>query len=135
LTPILAGEPHRLAFSHTTNDAQCGELNFWYDVTQPNGYPLRAPADTYVQLIFAGGKTTMTGTDVNPFIAQQVSGNLVAIDPTYGLNDTGSTTTGSCVAACTKITSTNISGQCCTCSGATKKFVRSTWNANTYLCQ
>jgi hypothetical protein len=135
LTPIFAGEPHRLTFSHTTNDATCGEYNFWYEITQPNGQSLRAPEDSFVQLMFAGGKETLTGKDINPFIAQQVSGDLVAIDPTYGLNDMGTTTTGSCSAACTKVTTVNVAGQCCSCNGATKVYKRSAWNTSTYLCQ
>jgi hypothetical protein len=135
LTPIIAGEPHRLTFSHTTNDATCGEYNFWYEITQPNGQSLRAPEDTFVQLMFAGGKETQTGKDVNPFIAQQNSGDLVAIDPTYGLNDTGTTTTGACSAACTKVTKENVVGLCCSCNGSTKAYKRSAWNTATYLCQ
>jgi hypothetical protein len=135
LTPILAGEPHRLTFSHRTNDANCGEYNYWYEIAQPNGESLRSPADSYVQLIFAGGKQTLTGADVNPFIAQQVSGDLVAIDPTYGLNEDGSASSGSCAVACTKITTANIAGACCSCNSATKKYVKSAWNAMTYLCQ
>jgi hypothetical protein len=34
-----------------------------------------------VPLIFAGGKQTPTGTDLNPYIAQQVNRSQVAIDP------------------------------------------------------
>jgi hypothetical protein len=135
LNPVIAGEPHRLTFSHKTNDATCGEYNYWYEIAQPNGDPLHAPADSYVQLIFAGGKETLTGKDVNPFIAQRVSGDLVAIDPTYGLNEDGLTTSGSCTAACTKITKESIAGRCCSCNGATKTYKKSTWNAMTYLCQ
>jgi hypothetical protein len=134
LTPLLAAEPHRLTYSHKTDDGPCGDY-YWYNIKQPNGLALRSPADSYVQLIFAGGKTTLAGTDENPFIAQQVSGSQVAIDPTYGLNDTSSTTTGTCAATCVKVSTTNVAGQCCSCSGSIKKFARSTWNANTYLCQ
>jgi hypothetical protein len=28
-----------------------------------------------------------------------------------------------------------VAGQCCSCSGATKKFVKAPFNANTFLCQ
>jgi hypothetical protein len=135
LAPILAGEPHRLTFSHTTDDAACGEYNFWYDIAQPNGGSLRSPADSFVQLIFVGGKETLNGPDVNPFIAQQVSGDLVAIDPTYGLNEGATTTAGSCAAACMKISSTDLTGQCCSCNGLSKTFKRSTFSTTTYLCQ
>jgi hypothetical protein len=135
LTPIVAGEPHTLTFSHVTDDATCGEHNFWYDIAQPNGDPLRAPADSFVQLIFAGGKETLTGKDVNPFIAQQVSGDLVAIDPTYGLNENNNTAVGLCTAACVKVSKTDVTGQCCSCSGVNKAYKKATWNATTFVCQ
>lgn len=132
--PILAIEPHRLRFNRREPGGPCGSY-YWYDVTQPNGLALDDPASTYVQLIFAGGKQTPSGTDLNPFISQKVSGNQVAIDPTYGLNDTGSTTTGSCTASCLKISTASIAGQCCSCNGAAKKLVKSVWNPTTYICQ
>jgi len=134
-TPILAGEPHRLVFDNLTNDATCGAANYWYDIAQPNLQPLRSPLDTFNQLIFVGGKQTLTGTDLNPFISQQVSGNLVAIDPTYGLEDSGTTSTGSCTVACTKISSTDLTGQCCSCNSVTRAFKKSAWSTTTYLCQ
>jgi len=135
LTPVIGGEPHRLTFSHKTSDARCGEFNYWYNIEKPNGQPLKDPRDTFVQLIFAGGKQTATGTDINPFIAQQVSGNLVAIDPTYGLNPDASSSTGTCSASCVKISTTNVGGQCCSCNGATKKFAKSPWSPVTFVCQ
>ena len=134
LRPILAGEPHRLTYSREATGAACGTY-YWYDIAQPNGWPLRDPADSFVQLIFAGGKETRTGIDANPFIAQLVSGNRVAIDPTYGLNENPKTSTGACSAACTKITTANAAGACCTCNGKTKKYSKSSWNAATYLCE
>jgi len=133
-TPVTAGEPHRLKFNRKANGGPCGDY-YWYDVSQPNSLPLDAPADTYVQLIFAGGKQTSTGADVNPFIAQQVNGNQVAIDPTYGLNDGSSTSSGACTAACLRVSTTNVAGQCCSCNGTTAKFAKSTWSAVTYVCQ
>lgn len=135
LTPILAGEPHRLTFSHVSGGASCGGLYYWYDISQPNLQPLRSPVDTFVQLIFAGGKDTLTGTDTNPFISQQVSGDMVAIDPTYGLNEGATTQIGTCSASCLRVSTPSIAGQCCSCNGLRKAFSRSTWNANTYLCQ
>ncbi len=134
LTPIIAGEPHDLRWSHSTNDGPCGQYD-WFDITRPNGTPLKNPADTFVQLIFAGGKESMTGTDVNPYIAQQVSGNQVAIDPTYGLNEGATSTSGACTASCVKVSTTNIAGQCCSCNGVTRSFVRSAFNTSVYACQ
>jgi hypothetical protein len=133
--PVIAGEPNRLSFDRTEVGAgPCGDYR-WYDVTQPNGRPLDDPAGTFVQLIFAGGKRTATGADTNPFIAQKVSGDQIAIDPTYGLNEDSASSSGSCSATCTKISSTSVAGQCCSCNGATKKFAKSSWNAMTYLCR
>lgn len=135
LTPILAGEPHQLTWAYTSPDgAPCGVYD-WFDIKRPNGNPLADPADTYVQLIFAGGKQTPTGADLNPYIAQQVNGNQVAIDPTYGLDDTGSSSSGSCTASCLKISTTSLVGQCCSCNGLTKAFSKSSWNAVTFSCQ
>jgi hypothetical protein len=132
--PLLAIEPHRLRFNRKEAGGPCGDY-YWYDVTEPNGLTLDDPASTYIQLIFAGGKQTQSGTDLNPFIAQKVSGSQVAIDPTYGLNTSTSTSTGSCTASCLKITTANVAGQCCSCNGQSKKFARSTWSGTTYVCQ
>lgn len=135
LRPILAGEPHRLTFAYKTADATCGEYNFWYDIAKPNGQPLQSPQDTFVQLVFAGGKQTLTGKDVNPFIAQQVSGNRVSIDPTYGLNSSSSTSGGVCSAACLKYSPTSVAGACCSCNGQIRKYKRSAFNVSMYLCE
>ncbi len=72
----------------------------------------------------------------NPYINFQNLGNgKVAIDPTYGLGDENNTAAGSCAAACTKISATNVAGQCCSCGGATKKYKSTTLSPNIYLCQ
>jgi hypothetical protein len=134
LEPIMAGEPHVLTWSHQTNDGPCGVYD-WFDITRPNGLPLENPSSSFVQLIFAGGKQSASGTDQNPYIAQRVSGDQVAIDPTYGLEESGSTSAGACYASCVKISTTSLTGACCSCNAVSKKFVRSTWNPSTYLCQ
>jgi hypothetical protein len=131
--PIMAGEPHRLEWSHQTPDGPCGVYD-WFNITRPNGLPLEDPAESFVQLIFAGGKQAPTGADLNPYIAQQVNGNQVAIDPTYGLNESGSSSTGACYASCVKVSTTSLLNQCCSCSGATKTFTKSTWNPSTFVC-
>lgn len=133
-TPLTAGEPHRLVFSHEEAGGPCGAY-YWFDVAQPNGMPLESPADTYVQLIFAGGKTSLWGADVNPFIAQKVSGDKVAIDPTYGLNERSSTTTGACTASCLKVSTASVAGQCCSCNGRRLKLQKSPWSGVTYICK
>jgi hypothetical protein len=138
MDPIIAIEPHRLTFAYTTNDGPCGKY-YWYNIKQPNGNSLANPGNSWIQLLFAGGKQTAGGADVNPHIAQKVSGDMVAIDPVYGLDGSGTSSTGSCTAtntalACVSISTTNIAGSCCSCAGATKSFVRSAGNALTYRC-
>jgi ricin-type beta-trefoil lectin protein len=132
--PIIAIEPHHLKFNRKEAGGPCGDY-YWYDVTEPNGLALKDPASTYVQLIFAGGKQTSTGVDVNPFISQKVAGNQVAIDPTYGLNDTNTTSTGSCSASCIKVSTASVAGQCCACGGVNSTFARTSWSAVTYMCK
>jgi hypothetical protein len=134
--PILAIEPHRLSYSRTAaNSALCGNYD-WYNISRPNGMALADPASTYVQLIFAGGKQTVSGSDTNPYIAQQVNGNQVAIDPTYGLDAGGSSSTGACNASCVAVNvGQSLAGSCCSCNGVTKVFKKAAWNASTFLCQ
>jgi hypothetical protein len=136
ITPLLAGEPHRLKFSHTTTGAPCGSY-YWYDIAQPNGQALRAPADSYVQLIFAGGKPTAAGADINPFISQQVSGNQVAIDPSGNMNGGATASSGSCIATDLLYDSTKSSaGACCIkYNGVTGILAVSSWSPTTFLCK
>jgi hypothetical protein len=54
-----------------------------------------------------------------------------------GLDSDGQTadgTSGSCRAACTAISSTNLTGDCCSCNGLTKTFHRSQITPKLYLC-
>ncbi|MEO8184633.1 MAG: RICIN domain-containing protein [Deltaproteobacteria bacterium] len=136
LTPVLAGEPHRLTFSHATNDGPCGKY-FWYDIAQPSGLALRSPADSFVQLIFAGGKTTASGSDENPFIAQLVNGNQVAIDPSGYMNPGSTSTSGSCVQTDVLYDAAGTAaGKCCIkYTGATGLLTKSSWSSTTYLCK
>jgi hypothetical protein len=132
---ILAGEPHRLSFSHSTEDGPCGDY-YWYDISQPNGLPLTSPEQSFVQLMFAGGKDTLTGKDENPFIAQQVSGTLVAIDPSGYMNGGSRSNSGSCIASdILWDRSGNAAGDCCVrYNGAVGVFRQSAWSTSTYLC-
>jgi hypothetical protein len=119
-------EQHKLTFVSAAKGG-C-DTNFTFKATTPSGGTLKYPNQLKYKLAFA---------DIyNPNVAFTNLGNgNVSIDPTYGLNEDGTSTSGTCVAACTKITTTNIAGQCCSCGGATKKFVKSAWNAQTFLCQ
>jgi hypothetical protein len=135
LTPLLAGEPHRLTFSHVTNDGPCGDY-YWYDIAQPTGEPLRSPEDSFVQLIFAGGKDSPAGNDENPFIAQRVDGNRVAIDPSGFMNGGSYSRSGGCLATDVLYDAeTALLGACCVrYDGSYGQFESSGWDANTFVC-
>ncbi|HKO94429.1 MAG TPA: RICIN domain-containing protein [Polyangiaceae bacterium] len=134
--PILAGEPHRLSNAYTTNDGPCGKYN-WYNITQQNGTQLANPASTFVQLIFAGGKTTLNGTDANPYIAQKVQGNQVAIDPAAYMNGGSGTTSGSCLVADIVYDTTGSKNNLCCVkyNGGAGVLKVSAWSSTTYVCQ
>jgi hypothetical protein len=67
---------------------------------------------------------------------RDLGNNVVAIDPTYGLNEGSSTSAGACEVACTKVsTKSDISGGCCSCGGASKAFKRSAFSTSLFLCQ
>jgi hypothetical protein len=105
------------------------DQNYWFNVTTPSGGLVTSSLVSSLQK-----KLTWVGGSGNPYVQFQSDGTMVGIDPTYGLNQAGSTATGSCTAACTKMSSTDITGSCCSCNG-TKKFSRSAWSTTTYICQ
>jgi hypothetical protein len=104
------------------------DTNFTFAVKNKAGTALKYPSQLKNQLRFADS--------TNPYVNFQNLGNgNISIDPTYGLDEDGSTTTGTCTAACTKISLTSLAGSCCSCGGVTKTFVKSPYSAITYLCQ
>lgn len=118
---------HQFTVAHS-EPGKC-DTNYWFTTSTPAGKPLTATVMKQLEksLIWVNAET-------NAYIAFQTNGNMVGVDPTYGLNEAGSTQTGACSVACTKMSSRNISGQCCSCNG-TKKYARSAWSTNTYICQ
>ena len=119
-------EEHVLTFQSSAKGS-C-DTNFFFKVTKTNGAALSYPNQLKNKLKFAD--------QTNPYINfQNLGGGVVSIDPTYGLNEDSSSSAGSCTAACTKISLTNVATQCCSCGGATKKLVKSTWSPTTFLCQ
>lgn len=117
---------HEFRFLHSEPGA-C-DVNYWFAVLDRDGNPLEARLNDLIdQLIWVD-------VEDNSYIQFQAEGSTIAIDPTYGLNEAGSTSAGSCSAACTMISSTNIAGRCCSCNG-TRSYKRAIWSANAYLCQ
>jgi hypothetical protein len=118
-------EEHQLTFQKASKGS-C-DTNFFFKATSTTGAALKYPAQLKNKLIWVD--------QTNPYVAFQASGDVISIDPTYGLNEDSTNSAGSCTAACTKVSTTNVAGQCCSCNGATKVFAKATWNASTYLCQ
>jgi hypothetical protein len=107
--------------------SSCDSL-FTFAATTPTGGALRSPAQLKNKLIFAGYPE-------NRYLAFSSSASTVTIDPTYGLNDNASSSAGTCMAACVRMSSADATGQCCSCGGLNKRYSRSTFNANTFLCK
>lgn len=128
LPMIGCGVPEH-QFKLVSTDRGTCDTNYWFQVQNSAGAPLGLSA---MQALEKG--LVWVNAETNDYISFQVSGNMVGIDPTYGLNTTTATASGSCSAACTKISATDVTGQCCSCNG-TKRYARSSWSATTYLCQ
>jgi hypothetical protein len=118
-------EQHELTLESSSSGA-CDTL-FTFKATTPSGQALTRPGQLRNKLIYVGYPE-------NEYLSFSSTSSSVSIDPTLGLNDSDATSTGSCAAACTKISLTNVSGECCSCGGVTKTFVRSTFSSVTYLC-
>lgn len=115
-------------FRFLTAEPGACDMNYWFEVRKPDGSPLGSNLDVL--------KKALIWVDIedNSYIKFQSDGTTIAIDPTYGLNPDAGAKAGSCSPSCTRVASSNISGQCCSCNG-TRKYARSSWNANTYLCK
>lgn len=118
-------EEHTLTFQRSERGG-C-DTNYFFVARKPDGQPLQYSAQLKNKLLWAD--------QTNPYIGFQSIGEVVSIDPTYGLNEAGSTTSGSCTAACAKFSASDMAGQCCSCNGSMRRFQRSLWSSFTYLCK
>ena len=117
--------------------AQCGSM-FWFEAERSNcsgDCDLVEPEALRHELLFAGFPR-------NPYLQFQSAldfggrqRSVVGIDPTYGPGGDDNTSSGSCVAACTIISSSNLQGACCSCNGVVRSLQRSVWSVSTYLCK
>lgn len=119
-------EEHKLTFKSQQPGA-CDTI-FTFAATTPTGGALLAPAQLKNKLIFAGYPE-------NPYLAFGSTAGTVSIDPTYGLNEGGTTTAGACSAACTRVSSSDLSGSCCSCGGLARRYSRSPFSTHVYLCK
>jgi hypothetical protein len=103
------------------------DTNFTFGVKGANGAPLHFPNQLKNQLKFADW--------TNPYINFQNLGNgKISIDPTYGLDEDSSTTTGACNAACTVISRVDKEGSCCSCGGVTRTLKKLPFNSSIFKC-
>lgn len=67
--------------------------------------------------------------------AVEAEGDLASVEQaiTMPVTEPGGTA-GQCISACTRYSTVDITGACCICNGATKKFARGPV-ANQYLCK
>lgn len=119
-------ELHALSFA--SSDADACTTVFTFDATTPEGAALDDPASLANELVFVGYPE-------NPYLAFASTDRSVSVDPTYGLNEDPGTSAGSCSATCTRITSSDASGQCCMCGGTAGAYVRSMFSTSVYLCR
>jgi hypothetical protein len=123
-TTNCPAEQHQLIFQRAEKGG-C-DTNYYFVAKKPDGSPLQYPAQLKNKLLWADR--------VNPYIGFQSVGEVVSLDPTYGLDDVGTTSAGTCTSACVKITRNNEAGNCCSCNGVTKTFRKALWSNYTYLC-
>ncbi|MEY2934391.1 MAG: hypothetical protein RL033_5140 [Pseudomonadota bacterium] len=123
-TTNCPAEQHQLIFQRSEKGG-C-DTNYFFVAKKTDGTALQYPKQLKNKLLFVDRE--------NPYVQFQSVGEVVSIDPTYGLNDAGSTSTGACTSSCVKIGGADVTSQCCACAGQTKSFRRSTWNPATYLC-
>jgi hypothetical protein len=124
-TTNCPAEQHQLVFQRS-EPGGC-DTNYYFVAKKTDGTALQFPKQLKNKLLWADRD--------NPYVQFQSVGEVVSIDPTYGLNDEGTTSSGACTTACIKIGLSDVSNQCCSCNGKTKSFRRTTWNPVTYLCQ
>ena len=121
-----AKEQHKLTFVSAAKGG-CDTM-FTFQAVKTTGAALQYPNQLKWNLAFA---------DINnPYIGfQNLGGGKIAFDPTWGLNEDGTSSGGTCAAACTKVSTTSLVDQCCACGGVNKKFKKAGWSATTFLCE
>jgi hypothetical protein len=124
-------ENHYLSFTHAENGS-CDQKFFFDHKKVKNDVVQSAALSNPGQLV---NKLMFVGYPWNTMLNFYLRDGQVSVDPTYGLNEGGVSSSGSCSAACTRVSATNIAGQCCSCNGSTKSYVKSSFSASVYLCQ
>jgi hypothetical protein len=118
---------HDLQYA-SVESGSCDLKYFYKPFKQGTSTPVPDPTVLSNALIFAGYPS-------NKMLNYYVRDGQVSVDPTAGLNEGGVTTSGSCSAACVRYSVSSVSGQCCTCNGATKTYAVSAFSPYIYMCQ
>jgi hypothetical protein len=84
---------------------------------------------------YGANNMVFLGYPENKMLNFYVRGEHISIDPTAGLNEGGTTTTGSCTIACTKYSTRDLTGTCCSCDGVNKRYQRASFSPYYYLCR
>lgn len=93
--------------------------------TNTAGGTLREPMKFKNSLLFVGYPS-------NPAYAFSSTATTVTVSVALDFVDDGSTSSGTSVNACTRISNTDHTGRACLCGSAVGKYARSAWNASTY---
>jgi len=111
-------EDHDLSFVRAA-PGSCDTNYFFHAYKAGTTQNLQHPGQLKYKLLWAGWDPAV-GTE-NPYIAFDVQGDDVQIDPTAGVISGDPQASGSCPVVCSKFSMTNISNSCCVCNGAQGK--------------
>jgi hypothetical protein len=144
---MVAKTNHTLTNAGSADLGGCGphfKFNVQFDTTTSTYQP-RGWWGYYGNAAPSSGKPLPAQLKNSLYFADQANGwvdfrdlgnNVVAIDPTYGLNEGSTSSAGACEIACTKVsTNSDLSNRCCSCGGASKVFKRSAFSTALFLCR
>lgn len=121
---------HDLRYAYV-EDGSCDKKYFFDPLRE--GSTSRLSATSAATL---ANKLKFVGYPSNKMLNFYVRDGQVSVDPTYGLNEGGTTRAGSCDIAATKFSRTDVSGTCCRKpSGSTGTYARSPFSSSVYLCR
>jgi hypothetical protein len=140
-------EYHEMQFLYKT-PSSCGSDFNYHACKQNTGPRFGNTCQTLIKPGSLKNNLIAFGAPENQYIAfavtgQTNNGSFVKIDPTGGIIEGDTTTSGSCIVACSKYSQTSVTGTCCTCT-KTVNSVTTTTNgtfqpragvANWYVCQ
>ena len=120
---------HDLVYHHV-EAGPCGDRYFYDAFEQGTSTPIDAAQASLFsnQLLFLGHPD-------NPFLAFAVEEDRASVDPTYGLTESATSSSGSCSAACAKYSASDLSGHCCSCGRNNGRYVTSAFSSFIYLCR